>query len=136
MTNGHDLGHLRSAASERKLQRGNEHTVDTVPLGRRPVISREVRDLIRKMCRENPGCGAARIHGELLKLGIDIGESRVRKYMVLPQAAVSYLPHIPGESCQAVGLHRLLHGAHHPFPRPAGNGDRRLFALLRAAAIC
>src|SRR6201997_3751021 len=48
----------------------------------RPVISREVRDLIRQMCRENPGWGAPRIHGELLKLGIDIGESSVSKYMV------------------------------------------------------
>src|SRR5271167_3132253 len=48
----------------------------------RPLISREVRDLIRKMCRENPGWGAPRIHGELLKLGIDIGESSVSKYMV------------------------------------------------------
>src|SRR5438270_7723103 len=48
----------------------------------RPVISREVRDLIRKMCRENPGWGAPRIHGELLKLGIDIGETSVSKYMV------------------------------------------------------
>jgi putative transposase len=34
------------------------------------------------MCRENPGWGAPRIHGELLKLGIDIGESSVSKYMV------------------------------------------------------
>jgi putative transposase len=48
----------------------------------RPTISREVRELIRKMCRENPGWGAPRIHGELLKLGIDIGESSVSKYMV------------------------------------------------------
>jgi putative transposase len=48
----------------------------------RPAISREVRDLIRQMCRENPGWGALRIHGELLKLGIDIGESSVSKYMV------------------------------------------------------
>jgi transposase InsO family protein len=48
----------------------------------RPVISLEVRDLIRKMCRENPCWGAPRIHGELLKLGIDIGESSVSKYMV------------------------------------------------------
>jgi len=38
--------------------------------------------LIRKMCRENPGWGAPRIHGELLKLGIDIGERSVSKYMV------------------------------------------------------
>jgi hypothetical protein len=48
----------------------------------RPVISREVRDLIRKMCRENPSWGAPRIHAELLKLGIDISESSVSKYMV------------------------------------------------------
>src|SRR6516162_9082921 len=47
----------------------------------RPVISREVRELIRKMCRENPFWGAPRIHGELLKLGINIAESSVSKYM-------------------------------------------------------
>ena len=34
------------------------------------------------MCRENPIWGAPRIHGELLKLGINIGESSVSKYMV------------------------------------------------------
>jgi len=48
----------------------------------RPVVSREIRDLIRRMCRENPSWGAPRIHGELLKLGIDIGESSIRKYML------------------------------------------------------
>ena len=48
----------------------------------RPVISREVRDLIRRMCRENPKWGAPRVHGELLKLGVDIGETSVSKYMV------------------------------------------------------
>jgi putative transposase len=34
------------------------------------------------MSRENPLWGAPRIHGELLKLGIDIGETSVSKYMV------------------------------------------------------
>ena len=48
----------------------------------RPAISHQIRALIRQMCRENPGWGAPRIHGELLKLGIDIGESSVGKYMV------------------------------------------------------
>jgi hypothetical protein len=48
----------------------------------RPTVPREIRDLIRKMCRENPGWGAPHIHGELLKLGIDVGESSVSKYMV------------------------------------------------------
>ena len=48
----------------------------------RPVVDREVRDLIRRMCRENPTWGAPRIHGELLELGLDIGESSVTKYML------------------------------------------------------
>jgi putative transposase len=48
----------------------------------RPAAPLDVRDLIRKMSRENPTWGAPRIHGELLKLGIDIGETSVSKYMV------------------------------------------------------
>jgi putative transposase len=48
----------------------------------RPVVSREIRDLIRRMCRENPSWGAPRVHGELLKLGINIGETSVSKYIV------------------------------------------------------
>src|ERR1019366_2126455 len=47
----------------------------------RPPISQEVRKLIRTMSRENPLWGAPRIHGELLKFGIDIGETSVGKYM-------------------------------------------------------
>jgi transposase InsO family protein len=48
----------------------------------RPPVSKETRQLIRKMSRENPLWGAPRIHGELLKLGIDIGETSVGKYFV------------------------------------------------------
>jgi transposase InsO family protein len=48
----------------------------------RPTVPKEVRDLIRTMSRENPLWGAPRIHGELLKLGIEIGETSVGKYMV------------------------------------------------------
>jgi len=47
-----------------------------------PSVPKEVRELIRTMRRENPLWGAPRIHGELLKLGIDIGETSVSKYMV------------------------------------------------------
>jgi transposase InsO family protein len=48
----------------------------------RLAVPKEIRNLIRKMSRENPLWGAPRIHGELLKLGIDIGETSVNKYMV------------------------------------------------------
>jgi hypothetical protein len=34
------------------------------------------------MSRDNPLWGAPRLHGELLKLGIDVGETSVGKYMV------------------------------------------------------
>jgi transposase InsO family protein len=47
----------------------------------RPAVPKEVRDLIRTMSHENALWGAPRIHGELLKLGIDIGETSVSKYL-------------------------------------------------------
>jgi putative transposase len=48
----------------------------------RPGVSKVVRELIRRMSRDNPLWGAPRIHGELPKLGIDIGETSVGRYMV------------------------------------------------------
>ena len=47
-----------------------------------PPISKEIQDLIRQMCRENPLWGAPRIHGELLKLGYKVAQSSVSKYMI------------------------------------------------------
>ena len=41
----------------------------------RPKVTEEIRALIRRMKRENPSCGAPRIHGELLLLGFDISET-------------------------------------------------------------
>jgi hypothetical protein len=48
----------------------------------RPAIPKEVRELIRNMSRGNPLWGAPQIHGELLKLGSEIGETSVGKYLV------------------------------------------------------
>jgi hypothetical protein len=48
----------------------------------RPQIDTELRALIRRMSVENPLWGAPRIHGELLKLGFEIAQSSVAKYMV------------------------------------------------------
>jgi hypothetical protein len=47
----------------------------------RPTITPELRNLIRSMAAENPTWGAPRIHGELLKLGFEISESSVSRYL-------------------------------------------------------
>jgi len=47
----------------------------------RPPIDPSIRALIRRMCEANPLWGAPRIHGELLKLGIDVSEAVVSKYI-------------------------------------------------------
>jgi len=50
--------------------------------GGRPQIDTELRVLIRRISIENPLWGAPRIHGELLKLGFEVAQSSVAKYMV------------------------------------------------------
>jgi len=52
------------------------------PFGGRPQIGAELRALIRRMSIENQLWGAPRIHGELLKLGFEVAQSSVAKYMV------------------------------------------------------
>jgi transposase InsO family protein len=47
----------------------------------RPAVPLEIRRLIREMSLANPLWGTPRIHGELLKLGIDIGQTSVAKYI-------------------------------------------------------
>jgi transposase InsO family protein len=54
----------------------------SLPLGGRPQIDTELRALVRRMGMENPLWGAPRIHGELLKLGFEVAQSSVVKYMV------------------------------------------------------
>ena len=47
----------------------------------RPKADPETRELIRRMCGAHPLWGAPRVHGELLKLGIEVSETTVSKYM-------------------------------------------------------
>ena len=51
-------------------------------LGGRPQVDADLRALIQRMSAENPLWGAPRIHGELLKLGFEVAQSSVAKYMV------------------------------------------------------
>jgi hypothetical protein len=55
--------------------------------GGRPQIQTELRVLIRQISMENPLWGAPRIHGELLKLGFEVAQSSVAKYMAKRRAA-------------------------------------------------
>jgi transposase InsO family protein len=48
---------------------------------RSTAVPLELRRLIRQMSTDNPLWGAPRVHGELLKLGIDVGQTSVAKYM-------------------------------------------------------
>src|SRR2546422_220258 len=47
----------------------------------RPAVAAAIRDLIQRMSRANVLWGAPRIHGELLKLGIDVAPSTVGKHL-------------------------------------------------------
>ena len=49
--------------------------------GGRPSVPLQIRRLIRGMSLANPLWGAPRIHGELLKLGIDVGQTSAAKYI-------------------------------------------------------
>ena len=49
--------------------------------GGRPRISEEIGTLIRRLAAENADWGAPRIHGELVKLGFDVSERSVARYL-------------------------------------------------------
>ncbi|MFI7231664.1 helix-turn-helix domain-containing protein [Nonomuraea angiospora] len=44
----------------------------------RPVMSKEVRELVLRLARENPRWGYRRVHGELARLGVQVSEATVR----------------------------------------------------------
>jgi putative transposase len=67
----------------------------------RPGMSREIRELIRKMSLANPLWGAPRIHGELLKLGIEVSQATVGRYL-------PWRPKVPSPTWRSF-LHNHMH---------------------------
>jgi hypothetical protein len=71
--------------------------------GGRTKVPMEIRRLIREMSLANRLWGAPRIHGELLKLGIEVGQSTVAKYMARSgrgrsqslSARIRFMPSVP-----------------------------------------
>jgi hypothetical protein len=61
----------------------------------------EIRHLIREMSLANPLWGAPRIHGELLKLGIEIGQTSVANYMARHRKPpIARVEDVPPQSCR------------------------------------
>jgi putative transposase len=54
-------------------------------IGGRPPVNAEIRTLVTRMATANPLWGAPRIHGELLKLGIEVAERTVSRLMPKPR---------------------------------------------------
>ena len=93
----------------------------------RPEVAAEIRDLIRRMSQVNPLWGAPRIHGELLKLGIEVAQSTVAKYLGRQRKPPSQPWRTFLANHLADGLDRLFHGS---------NGDVPGFVCLRRTVAC
>jgi transposase InsO family protein len=78
--------------------------------GGRPAIPREIRDLIREMSCANWLWGAPRIHGELLKLGIEVSQSTVAKYIVnrLGQPGQSWMTFLRNHTAEITAADLLV----------------------------
>jgi hypothetical protein len=94
-------------------------------LGRKPT-GKQLRSLIFQMVAENPTWGAPHIHGELLKLGFDVSERTISRW-ILKSAEESgintSLEGIPREPSRGYCCHGFLHRPNHHF--------RRALLLLR-----
>jgi len=104
----------------------------------RPKASHKLRALIAEMSRATPLWGSPRIHGELLKLGFDVAQSTVAKYMVRRRGPPSqdwkafqrnHAPDIAAIDMFVVRTdHRfqiaLWPGDHHASPAPTGLDQR------------
>ena len=78
--------------------------------GGRPRITAELRHLIREISIANPLWGAPRIHGELLKLGFEVAQSTVAKYMAKRRRppSQSWKTFLPNHAAGIVGIDFLI----------------------------
>src|SRR5258706_13671368 len=88
----------------------------------RPAVPMGIRSLVRQMSRENPLWGAPRIYGELLKLGIEIAQSSVAKYIERRR----------GPPSQGWKTFLRNHAPHIAAVDPIRRADHRLQTAIRA----
>jgi transposase InsO family protein len=95
----------------------------------RPSLPAHLRALIRTMARAKPIWGAPRIHGELLKLGFDVSEASVAKYLARPRRP-------PSQSWRTFltnHVHQIMAADFFVVPTATG---RLLFVLVLLAQHC
>src|SRR5467141_1823104 len=82
----------------------------------RPSVPPEIRTLIRQMSLANPRWGAPRIHGELLKIGIEVSQAAVANYMVRqgkpPSQTWRTNPSLPSRCVADFHLQAIEHARH------------------------
>ena len=91
--------------------------LDAAPLRSTSDPSRRSRPHPRDASRANPFWGAPHIHGELRKLGIEIAETTVAKYLGR-RLALADLAHVPADAPVAMCVDGLFHGPNGDHPRP------------------
>jgi hypothetical protein len=74
-------GRVRAAGSEGVIFDPGFWTWKVAAASVEPPVGNEVRALIRSISAANPLWGAPRIHGELIKLGVDVSQATVATYM-------------------------------------------------------
>jgi len=86
----------------------------------RPSVDREIRALIRQMSSANPLWGAPRIHGELLRLGIEMSQATVAKYKVRRRGTPSptWRSFLRNQA-QGIAAIDMFGGLHHRYERLA-----------------
>jgi hypothetical protein len=101
------------------------------PTGGRPPINVELKALVTRMAAANPLWGAPRIHGELLKAGIDVAEHRLPADSQTALTTLADLAGIPDQPCSGSRRRRFLHRAHRPPACPLRPGRARPPAASR-----
>ena len=99
----------------------------------RPSVPSDIKNLIKRISRDNVLWGAPRIHGELLKLGIEISQAAVSKYMIHRSKPPSPTG---APSCETIwnAWHRLTSSSCQP--RRSGSCSCSLSCSISAAASC
>src|SRR5271169_2837787 len=83
----------------------------------RPATRRNIRALVLRLARQNPGWGYRRIHGELAGLGVRVSASTV--WEILKKAGIDPVPRRTGPAWSLFLRSRALTGPSLPAPRKA-----------------